>query len=273
MNVRARLATGAVLAVLFIIGSTVNAAIYQQDFEGYSQNDGIGVLENPTGTGSTEWVDGDAGHDGSSLGWRFYIANQNGQRFRAYDGNVVMPSLTQDSSFKLTFWINNFQRGNSAQNVGFVGLFNANSSASSTNGQASMSHFIGINLGGVGEQRDPAYSFTVDAVGGSYVQHPQEAVIVGGFQQWYKVSIDYDAMSRLFSYSVSDESGATLVIDSYTLPSTAAFTVNAFGGSNGTANDGRSIGVYVDDVTIVPEPASLALLALGGVLLCRRSQG
>lgn len=270
MNVPVRL-TMLAAAMVGMLGAAqaANAALYQQDFEGYADDAGIGVLNNPTGTGSTEWVDDAAGRNGSAMGWRFFAANQNGQRFRAYDSDGVSPVLTQDTSFALSFWINNYQKANSASNVGFVGLFDANATANSTNGLASMKHFIGVNLGGVGADRDPVYGLVVDAAGAGYAQHPLEADIAGGFAQWYRVSIGYDATSRLFSFAVSDGSN-TLVTDSYTLPGAATFTVNAFGGSNGVANDGRSMGVYVDDVTVVPEPASMALVALGGLLIARR---
>lgn len=250
--------------------SAAQGAIYQQDFESHTSGLGIGSINNPGGTGSTEQVTGTAAHSGL-LGWQFFAQNNDpGARFRAYDELGVV--LTQDDSFELSFWINNYAKASSSENVGFVGLFDSTSMANSTNAQASMKHFIGINLGGRGADFiNPAYNFVVDANGALFKEHVDTAVITGGMNQWFQVELSYDATTRGFTYRVSDSADVTQFTKSYTLPGGATFQVDSFGGSNGNATDGRSMGVYVDDISLVPEPSALGLMACAGlVALWRR---
>ncbi len=253
--------------------SPTHAAIYQQDFEtGYTESQSIGTTTG-TGTNSSQAVQAAAKHTGD-FGWRFLAANQNGTRYRALDNTVLTEPLTQDDSFELSFWINNYQKANSAASVGFVGLFDSTSTAGSTNSQASMKHFIGVNLGGADADRHPMYGFTVDVQGAwrgiTTGDDVNAAKIVGGFQQWYQIVIGYDADTRQFAFNVYDTLSDTVKTFGYTLPGGATFSVNAFGGSNGVSSDGRSMGVYVDDVSLVPEPAAAAAAAVGMLMMTRR---
>lgn len=270
---RSALLLGCFSGLVLSVATSLDAAVYQQDFEtGFTESQSIGTATG-TGTNSTQAVQAAAKHTGD-FGWRFFAANQNGQRYRAYDSNVLTQPLTQNDSFELSFWINNNQKANSSLSVGFVGLFDSTSTAGSTNSQASMKHFIGLNLGGADADRHPVYAFTVDVMGAwrgaSTGADVNDAKIVGGFQQWYQVIIDYDADTRQFTFNINDSSNANVKSATYTLPGAATFSVNAFGGSNGVASDGRSMGVYIDDVSIVPEPATAALSVMGVLLLAQR---
>ncbi len=266
-----------VLVVMLMVGlvgfgaGVGSAAIYSQDFEsGYSDGDQIGTRSPWDGSDSThENVDDVAARSGS-FGWNFYPYNVRSSMCRAYDSNTFGP-LTQDDSFTLEFWIYNAIKGNSAANIGWVGMFDTNETERA-NGTALKSS-ININLGGawIDNDRRPAYALhIVTSEGTVHQQSANDAYIIDGFQKWYRVVIQYDSSTRVFDYKVYDESDVVKITDSWTLPTGETFTVNAFGGYDGTATDGRSMRVYVDDVSIVPEPATIGLLCMGVIGLLRK---
>lgn len=257
------------LSAVLLMPLVVQCDIYYQNFDDYLQDSSIGTT-NPVGpSNSSEQVTTVAKMGSTGKGWNTLLICNSGNRERFYDSGSTF-LLTDSDSFTFAFWVNPYTKANSAANCGFIGLFNSQSTSGSSNGLASMKYFLGINLGGVGTNRDPAIAFQADFQGGGHQQVTTTSTIVGGLNQWYEVEINYDAEARTFNYSVYNASQTQLITDTYTISGSTTFTLDSFGASNGLANDGRATYAYVDDVTIVPEPITATLCLIGGACLIRR---
>ncbi len=276
-----------VLALL-ILGSALAQAdasitLYSQNFEGYTNGQSIGTQSPWAAESTTEQVHTSAKRTGD-YGWQVRIQNAHASnRRRAYDSTLLTTALTDDTSFTLSLWINNYEKADSGANVGYVGLFDTATTTSGTPDFAPLHNFIGINLGGNGTDRHPYYGLQVRTPGADGFIHQQsatlinatstvDAVIVGGFNLWYRLVIAYDTDTRTFTYNAYDTSDNVVITASAVLPSDKHFTVNSFGMVDGSADDNRKIGVYVDDVlvTTVPEPAAASLMVIGGLCAALR---
>jgi hypothetical protein len=231
------------LIVLLTGVSPAWSAIYSQNFDAYS-TPSIGTRD-PWGANSTaEEVWAGARRGTSGQGWLFHPSCTAASLRRAYDSATFGP-VTDADSFELKFWIYNYERGN-AGNVGYVALMDS---------ATTDANIVGIIVGrwevGATWIPEPAYTLIVKTPQGEHWLHPRDAYLDGGFQQWYQVILTYEKTMRNFTFGVYDAGGVLKRSDAFTLPADWHFTTNVFGGMDFPANDGRSIGVNVDDVTLL----------------------
>lgn len=94
---------------------------------------------------------------------------------------------------------------------------------------------------------------------------------------WYRVQIDVDAISGSIRSRIWDAATSTQLADSTVqMPGwTAADSVfDVVTINQGELSAATSADVWVDNVTVgTPEPSSVAMLAIGGLLLARRARG
>ena len=127
--------------------------------------------------------------------------------------------------------------------------------------------------GGSGPGNNIMGCYAHGASGVSYDEGPKNAWVLN---QWYTCMITYDAGTQTASYSVKEQGASTYICD-FTLDVPGGIThdlvylgtSNDFGGYYGSSVDQG----LIDNVSLTPEPATLSLLALGGLALLRRKRG
>jgi len=122
-----------------------------------------------------------------------------------------------------------------------------------------------------------------DGVSGGFGSHRLQAVGGGDFSiargVWYQVVVDFDVPGNTYALTLYDAVGTALAQSSgYNHGRFKNWNgstgdpmshVNGFASDGGYGNDPR---IYIDDIafTTIPEPATIGLVAMGGVVLLRR---
>jgi len=90
--------------------------------------------------------------------------------------------------------------------------------------------------------------------------------------EWYHQRLDYNAGSHSLGWEIFDSVGGLFYNAAYTNITIAPFNqvVVGYEGDDPVYGTGWAE-IYVDNINIIPEPATLILLALGGIIL-RKSQ-
>jgi hypothetical protein len=164
-------------------------------------------------------------------------------------------TLTWDQKVTQQQWPCNIQFGLSDSSLGYNG-----------SGQSFMS------VWGVAQQ---GYHMELYAYGASGLSLGAGPYNVWELNQWYTCAITYDAGTHTASYSVKERGASTYISDlTFDVPGGITHdlvylgTSNDFGGYYGSSVDQG----LIDNVILTPEPATLSLLALGGLALLRRGR-
>jgi hypothetical protein len=158
--------------------------------------------------------------------------------------------------------------------------------SSCVNFGVSDSNLKGIN-GGIGQnicvnfgQSDVGRWFAIDASGASGEAHAEGPYNAWSVNTWYTCDLVYNAHTSTARLTL-EETGAKTLICTVNLLVPGGFTsdLKYLGGSRNRAGDSGYVGwsqwavdeAYIDNVVLqTPEPATLSLLALGGLALLRR---
>ncbi|MFA9478091.1 PEP-CTERM sorting domain-containing protein [Phycisphaerales bacterium AB-hyl4] len=179
-------------------------------------------------------------------------------------------TFTQDDDFFATFdlrvsapssWIGAFQ-------VGRVGFFNQNTWGDE------FSNFLGVHAA-ARPNTDVSIRFADDDGTGnafSFVNSPSGT--------WFSYEVVYASgegdnnagLLTLNRYAQGDLGGTPDVSQSYSLLAGQEFAINAFGLASGHDSTATSngFGMALDNVSVIPEPASIVLLGLGAACAIRR---
>ncbi|MFW5803538.1 MAG: PEP-CTERM sorting domain-containing protein [Verrucomicrobiota bacterium] len=252
---RATLAAFARMALsiaAILVATTGNAPanlITNGDFEG-GETDGV-----PNG-----WNFDDAGEDGaevlldsSTVGESAFTSGS--QSARLPDGDTDQQTLYQafdpfagQLTFVFDFYLDD--------DVPKTAHWNAH-----LDGNDNQAFAYNIDHSDKGDDEDS--QFTLVARGGDEAQD-----IVLDSETWYRVTTNLDTDTQTFSGTIESTSEVIATIGSKTFQNevTAVDQVRFVDGYGGKENSPLNI----DNVSVIPEPASLMLLALGGVALLKR---